>query len=244
MRFTKALGFAAIAAVAAMAFIGSSTASAQTHEIVLCKKLVALCPKGELWPSLSTILLLAKEPKKASSLGTTACEDSLITAQLATEIGNPLTTKNITMTEGILPTPKLGVGCTGPCTGGENIHHEVEKIEFIIEAAKGLEESHGYALRWTGLSLLLNCPIVGTCVYRWVDRVSPIKHDGKHELHKGAENLPLAAFEETLNRQTTHGGSVFCPATTTWTATYTLYLVHSPDGQTSGLGWPALDVKA
>ncbi len=246
MRFTKALGLAVLAAVAAMAFLGSSTASAQKHEIVLCKQLVALCPDGEAWPALSVALFLAEDPILKSGLGTTLCEDSLITAELASEIGNPLTSKNITAQFGILPTPKLGANCTGPCTNGatETIHAELEKLEVIIQTNNGLEGQHGYAVRGTGLALLLNCPIIGTCVYRGADRVSPIKHEGKHELHKGAENLPLAEFEETLERQTTHTGSVFCPSASVWNSRYALYLVHAPGGSSSGLGWPSLGVPA
>ncbi len=247
MRFAKALGLAAIAAVAAMAFIGTGTASAQEkHEITICEKLVVLCPEGELWPSLSVALFLAENPELKSSLGTIKCPDSVITAELADEVNEPLTSKGITAQFGVLPTPELGASCTGPCTNGtaKNIHAELEKLEIIIEtvAKEKLTEYHKYAVRGTGLALLLNCPIVGTCVYRGVDRVSPIKHDGKHELHKGAEDLPLAEFEEPLERQTTHGGSVFCPATSIWNAKYTLYLIHAPGGKT-GLGWPSLDVK-
>ncbi len=245
MRFIKALGLAAIAAVAAMAFIGSSTASAQTHEIVLCKKIAALCPNGELWPSLSTLLLLAENTEKKSSLGTITCQDVLMTAQLSAEIGNPLTTKSLTFNEGTLPTPTLGIGCIGPCTSAEagNLHFQLEKLEFIIETNNGLEGSHGYAMRWSGLTLLLNCPLVGTCTYRGEERVSPIQNFGNHLLHKGAENLLSTKLEEIVNRQTTHGGSVFCPSTATRVGTYTLYLVHAPSG-TSGLGWLSLDRKA
>ncbi len=240
MRFNKAFGLAIIVATAAMAFLGSSTVSAQIHEVVLCKELVTLCPNGALWPSLSTALFLVESPELKSSLGTIKCEDSIMTAELASEIGNPLSSKNTIMQFGVLPTPKLGANCTGPCMkeAQENIHTALEKLEYIVEPGDV------YTLRLTGLLLLLNCPIVGTCTYRWVDHVLPIKHDGRHELHKGAENLPLVEFVEILTRQTTHGGSIFCPSTTLWEGNYVLYLILSPDGSTSGLGWPALDVKA
>ncbi len=242
MQFVKAFGLAALAAVAAMAFLGAGSASAQEHKIVLCKKLVTLCGVNDLWPSLTKIFALAEDPELQTSIGNILCEDSLVTAELAEEIGSPLKAKNITATFGKLPTPTLGTGCEGVCveSGGkpnvESIHAEIQSLEVIVEP------ENKYSLRGTGLALILNCPLVGTCVYRGENLISPIKHDGLHLAHKFEDpsNLPLAEFKETLNRQTSHGGSVFCPATSLWLANYTLYLVKAPSG-TEGLAWPALD---
>jgi len=234
MRLTKVLGLAFVAAVAAMAFLGASTASAQEHQIALCKSLVTLCGANELWKAGAVILALAEGAKLETSIGNIVCQDSVVEATLATTLGNPLTSSSASVAFGVLPKPELGNGCTGVCVGGNpnSVHVTLEKLEVIVAPVDN------YSLRGTGLALILNCPLVGTCVYRGVDLVSPIKHDGKHSSHTGT-NLPLAEFAETLNRQTSHGGSIFCPATSKWTANYVLTLVK--EGATSGLGWPSLD---
>jgi hypothetical protein len=233
MRLTKALGLAIMAALVAMAFLGASNASAQ-HQIALCKSLVVLCGADELWKAGTEILALAANPKLETSIGNITCEDSKVKAKLSTTLGNPLVASNPEVSFGVLPTPTLGTGCTGICVNGNpnSIHVQLEKLEVIVEAI------NKYSLRGTGLALILNCPF-GTCVYRGVDLVSPIKHDGTHLEHPNADNLPLAEFAETLNRQTSHGGSIFCPSTSKWTASYVLTLAHHEG--VSGLAWPSLD---
>jgi hypothetical protein len=241
MRFAKAFVLAALVAVAATAFVGASTASAQ-HEIVLCKELVTLCPNGSLWPSLTKLFALAENPELESSLGIIKCPDSEVTAEIATDIGAVVTTKNITGVFGSLHALELGKtlgeGCTGPCVQGqtEAIHVTLEALELIVEPIDK------YSLRGTGLALILKCPFGVTCVYRGTNVITPIVHDGKHARHPNATNLPLAKFEETLARQTTHGGSSLCPSTSLWRANYVLYLAES--GGVAGLVWPSLDKKA
>jgi hypothetical protein len=160
----------------------------------------------------------------------------VLTGELVKETGSSLKAQNTTMTFGKLAAPTLGTGCTGPCVegGAERIHAELTALEVTVEPADQ------YSLRGTGLASILNCLFGITCVYRGENVVRPIKHDGKHSAHKGAENLPLAKFEETLARQTTHGGSSFCPATSLWRANYVLYLA-GPSGE-EGLAWPSLAV--
>jgi hypothetical protein len=237
------LGLAMVAAIAAMAFVGASSASAQEHKIVLCKELVTLCPNGKLWPAGTKLTALATNPEMHSSLGTsTKCEDSLITGELAEEIGSPLSFKNLSMAFGSLPTPKLGLGCTGSCTGtGEETFHPVlEDLKVEVEV------TDKYYLKLTVLLALLKCPIVGTCIYRAENILVPISHTGKHAAHSG-ENLPLATFEVILQRKTTHtntegkavNGSSFCPSSSEWLADYILYAAES--GEVKGLAWPSLD---
>ncbi len=243
MQFVKAFGLAALAAVAAMAFLGAGSASAQEHtEIVLCKELVKLCGDKQLWPASTILSALATNPELKTSIGNITCEDSVVTGELENEIGTTLTSKSLSVTFGKLPTPTLGTGCTGVCveSGGkpnpESIHVELTELSVTV----GAEDK--YSLQGTGLALILNCPLVGTCVYRGEKVVSPISHDGLHAAHPDPTNLPLARFEETLTRQASHGGSVFCPATSLWIANYVLYLAKAPNGET-GLVWPALDKK-
>lgn len=233
MRLAKVFGLAVVAAVAAMAFVGAGTASAQ-HSIALCKSLVTLCGVNELWPAGTILKALAKEPKLTNSLGTITCEDSVVEGKSAAAVGNPYIISSPTATFGVLLVPKLGLGCTGPCTaaGQENIHVTVDELRILVEAVDK------YFLLGAGLALLLNCPLVGTCVYRSNHFKVEIKHDGTHPYHAG-NNLPLVQFNIQLARQTTHGGSAFCPAESQWVASYVLYLAES--GGVQGLAWPSLD---
>jgi len=244
MRFVKAFGLAALAAVAAMAFLGAGTASAQTHDIVLCKELVTLCPAGKLWPAGTLLEALAKEPKLLSSLGTIECEDSYILALATEEVGHlnsgvpEYLLDNVVPEFGVLPTPTLGLGCTGPCgaTNQDWIHASFESSRLLVENVDK------YFILGAGLALILNC-LGLTCVFRANHVKVPITHTGTHLLHPG-NNLPLAHFEVPLTRQTTHSGSSLCPATATWHAKYTFTLAKDHISKTEGLAWPSLDKKA
>lgn len=235
MRFFKMIGAVVMVATTTLVLFGIGTASAQTHKIVLCKELVILCAPGKLWPSLSRFTWLAGKVEFSNSLGTITCEDSTITGELEAEIGDPLPIKNAALAFGVLPTPKLGLGCTGPCTGAgaENFHATLEGLRYLVEAPDR------YFILGGGLALILNCPLVGTCVYRTDHFKDEIKHNGTHPSHPNANNLPLTLLTLVMNRQTTHAGSTFCPATTVWAANYIHYLAEA--GGVPGLAWPSLD---
>jgi hypothetical protein len=232
MRLIKMLGLAMVVAIATMAFIGAGSAAAQ-DKIVLCKELIEkgkLCPEGKEWPKGSLLLFLAKEPEFKSSATTVKCEDSVIEAKTLALSGSPLSIEISGLVFGKLPTPTLGEGCTG-CTKGI---HAVLPINAEIEVT-GEDD---FWMKTTGLMVKKGCPLGLTCVYGWEGIKSLIEHKGTHPSHEGS-NLPSMFFEVTLTRQTTHGGSSFCPATGTWTARYVAYLVNPPAGE-PGLGWPAL----
>lgn len=234
MRFLKALGLAAVAAMALMAFVNASIASAQ-DQITLCKALETLCAPGNLWPAKTVVTALAKNPELVTSIGTIKCEDSIVTALSETSVASPLKFDSPTVVFGVLPTPNLGLGCTGPCgsTGTDFIHAQLENLQVEVEA------TDKYFLKGSGLALILECPLVGTCVYRGENIRVPITHTGTHPSMTG-NNLPLAKFVQTLSRQTTHGGSAFCPATSEWKADYVLVSAEDPS-KNKGLAWPALD---
>jgi hypothetical protein len=245
MRLTKVFGLAALAAVAAMAFIGTSTASA-VDEVVLCKKLIEkgkLCPAGELWPAGTKLTALAENPELKGSgffVEPTKCEDSILTGLSEAAIGNPLKFDNAVVSFGVLPSPTLGANCTGGCTNGaqENIHALFEELRIGVE---GVDE---FFILGKGLAGLLNCDFGVKCAYRAEHVKVPITHTGTHRAHAGT-NLPLAKIEVVLNRVTSHHGVAYngfpCPTTATWNATYVLILAEA--GEVKGLAWPALDIK-
>jgi hypothetical protein len=238
VRLIKMLGLAMVAAIATMAFVGASSASAQTHKVVICKELInkgQLCPEGKEWPKGSVLLLLALNPELKTSATVVKCEDSLVEAKTLALSGNGLPIEIFGLVFGKLPTPKLGEGCTG-CTAGI---HPILPMSGEIEVT-GEDE---FWFKATGLAVLLGCPLGLTCVYRGENIKAPIHHTGEHpETHEG-KNLPVALFKATLTRVTAHGGSSFCPATGEWIANYVGYLVHYQHvgGESLlGLGWPAL----
>jgi hypothetical protein len=67
MKYVKMLGLAAVAAIAAMAFVGAGSASATT----LCKVNTSPCPEASRYPVHSTVLALSTEAKLTGSLTVT-----------------------------------------------------------------------------------------------------------------------------------------------------------------------------
>jgi hypothetical protein len=86
------LGFAAIAAIAAMAFVGVSSAMA-SEEIVLCKEDKDPCPAAKDFPAgtvLDASLVAGTTANLVSNLGTVKCSESTTTGSTSTLSGNPL----------------------------------------------------------------------------------------------------------------------------------------------------------
>jgi hypothetical protein len=237
MRFTKVFGLAAIAAVAAMAVIAVSSAAA-ADTITICKKLVTgseLCPTGELLGSGGTIEALAKNPELVTSIGTEKCEDSTITGTVNAGSGATLPVTLGAPAFGVLPTPTLGTGCTGPCTGG--VH-----ALALENSSIGVEAEDKFFLKASGLAFLLECNAIFftvTCAYRGENKVSKIDRDvSTHPRMEGKFDLILV--ETVLTRVTTHGGSSLCPETSEWKASYTVTGCKTPGGVAT-LCWIALD---
>jgi hypothetical protein len=233
MNLTKAFGLAALAVVAAMAFIGTGSAAAQ-HQVVLCKALETLCKVGNLWPSGTEILALATNAELKGTLPI-VCEDVAFAAKITSAggIGSPLTLAITSLAYGVLPTPTLGAGCiSAPCGAGIQVH--VNELPFAVLLAVTAVDK--YTFNYVGKATMLCSGF--TCGYA-ADKadIAPITHTGKHPLHAG-ENLPKIESDFTLSR--TLGLAFFCGDTTLWAANYVVYLAHS--GANTGLAWPALDI--
>jgi hypothetical protein len=226
MKYVKVLSLAAVAAFAAMAFVGAGTASAEEHEIVLCKELAELCPEGKLWPKETVLLGLAENPELTGNL-TEKCEDSTVEGETGAEIASPLPFTITSLEFGELPTPSLGEGCE-PCTAV----HSLVPLSGSLEVS-GEDE---YFLNGSGKALLL-CPLGINCGFEGNNIKSPISHTGKHKAHEG-ENLPVIEIEATLKLYT--GSSFFCGNSGIWHANYVVSLAHH--GEDTGLAWPSLDL--
>ncbi len=250
MRFTKVLGLAAVAAVAAMAFIGTSSALA-TDSIVLCKELItdlSLCKAGELAPSGTVLLALATNPKLTGGFSEIKCPDSTVTAETTAASGATLPITITSLEFGSLPTPSLGNGCT-TCTGGVHTtppytgEIEVETIED-----KDKTKLHDWFFKTSGSAELLNCFGLGiTCAYGSSSILSLIDNDaGEHpsaaEKPAGSGKHPTYGIILISTSLTKTGGSGLCPGSGTWTADYYIYALDKSKTDSTKLdAWLALD---
>ena len=230
MKHTKALAIAAIAAMAAMTFVGTSAASAT--QIVICKKLVSgaeLCPASEIYPSGTKLLALASNPElKAGGFATVKCQDSTLTAETSVAAAAILPMSITSFEFGVLPTPKLGEGCT-TCTGG--MHTTVPVSATVAH------EAGEFYLRASPKATLLTCFGLGiNCTYEGKNIKSLIDHGGSHA------SAPSGVAYATILNNTTFSrvepSSGLCPATGTWTANYSVYALES--GGEKVQGWLAL----
>lgn len=226
MRITKALGLAALAAVTAMAFIGTGSAVAQ-NKIVLCTELQTTCSNGKLWSGGTKLLLLAKDPELIGTLPV-KCEDSTGVVETNEDIGSPLNFKITSLKFGKLPSPE-GTGCTN-C--------EALTSSVPVNGSIEVEATDRYFFKSEISITGEKCTVFKVkCVFKGTIRVE-IKHDGEHPNHQNTTILPLITFEKTLTR--TEGSEPFCGNTTTWKASYVLYLADPTTGE-PGLAWPSLD---
>jgi hypothetical protein len=224
MRFTKVLGLAAVAAMAAMAFIGTGSASALPDEVVLCSTLITnqateLCPNANVLPQGTEILGLASKPTLKSSFTTVECEDSTSTAKITSPGGmSEHLAYEITALEfGVLPTPKLGAGCTG-C---KQIHTTPPYSGTIL-----MNTSTDYDATVKGSATLKECgPFSNVeCKYENSGLELLIDPDAtKHPL--GTVKGDLLLIEDTLKKI---GGGFLCSSTGVWTASYTTIGCHVP----------------
>jgi hypothetical protein len=237
MRWTKALSLAAMAAVAAMAFIGTGTASAQNPdpEIVLCKALELLCAPNNLWPADTVLLALAANALLDNGVVHIECEDSVVNGLVTTPggIGTDLHGVATTVSFGKLPTPTLGEGCVSDCGASIQVHINGTPL-FLLEVATG--NVYKFTIV-TGKATILCAGF--SCGFAANNDSGKISHTGTHSLHSG-NNLPLIDLNVELER--TLGLAFSCGGTAVWDADYVVYLAHA-NGQ-SGLAWPALDKKA
>ena len=94
MRYVKMLGLAAVAAIAAMAFVGAGSASATT----LCKVNTSPCPAGSSWGEKSTVVASSTEAKLTGSLTVTCKSSTTVTSEKNDGVSAPLLGKITALT--------------------------------------------------------------------------------------------------------------------------------------------------
>jgi hypothetical protein len=219
MRFSKALGLAVLAVMAAMAFVGGGTASADS-EMVLCTALVEkaseLCPPNTYLKQGTTISALASAPAiLLPGAPAVKCEDGIIEGGLGTTMAAELT---VTVTEiafGKLPTPALGAGCT-VCTQGIHV------TPLPTGAWFGVEAGDAFFFKLEGVKIVLKgCPLGITCEYITGGFKSPIDRHAQEHPDWPEKKKDVILVKRVL---TTVGGSPFCPKGAEWFGEYILTL--------------------
>jgi hypothetical protein len=205
VRLIKMLGLTAVAAMVAMAFIGASSASANSTTIVLCEKAELEC--GSPFANPTTITAHAVEPKLITSLGTIVCETSLTETTLLNELS------------------ALGVGhilalsfsgCKLGKTSCEVTVNTLGLLSFTKTAAlEGNAKSTGGTKATVKCGSLINCKYGGEPTLKVVTLT-------EHEIE--GKKLPLEGLTQLLATKTTilteEGEKFICPNTSEWVATY------------------------
>jgi len=198
MRHLKMLGLAAIAAVAAMAFVGASSAMAEST--ALCKVSTSPCPEKSLYPSGTVIkaqllpgtesLLLGPEPESKIEVQCTGSTSEGKTT--GASLANPLT--------GELTSLAFS-GCTygAPKTPACEVNVEKLGVLTLLKTAVNLGEA-----KVTGVLVTVTCAAVLKCTY--TTEALPLHAKGTGPSGEVAE---LTASKAPLVQE---GVGVGCPA--------------------------------
>lgn len=196
MKYLKMLALAAVAAGALTAFIGAGTASASTF----CSTTVESCPSAQKWP-VNEILEFTLTSGTSAQLVNTAGE-SLDTCK-SSKVKGPVTnagSSTETLTGSI---EELTWGtCTFPTTTTLKGKLEVHKIAGT---------SNGTVTADGETRVTINTIFFGSCVYTVPTGES---------IGDITEGNPAIFHANAVAHQV--GENVACPATSKWTATYTL----------------------
>jgi hypothetical protein len=205
VRFIKMLGLAAITAVAAMAFVGVSSAMAE-GSTALCKSNeggAATCVAGNLVTSMHAVSV--GEPELKSNLGTTIkCLESLSEGTVL-GLGNPqiahLTSLTFTHC----------YNSTGLC----EVETLLTGLFEILRLGSNLAD-----VKSVGNVVLVKCPLPFGGTFHCAYGGEPVLHGLGAELPSTAGKL--TASELVLTRDATHslGGFTGCPSESKWTTTY------------------------
>jgi hypothetical protein len=198
MGFTKVVGIVAVSAIAVMATVGVSSATATST--ILCKVNQLVCPAADEYTG--HFEMLATNPTLLSSVGDLVCERSTI-------LGNALS----------LASPLVGhlelIDFTGNCHIGLTSCTITTKALGLVLLLKtgpnvGSLESHGN-------NVLLNCAGILHCVYGGLFSTTALGYnDATEELatvHTNEVSLPKVS-------------GLLCPERGNWDALYKVLLPH------------------
>jgi len=208
MRLIKMLGLAAVTAMAAMAFVGASTASADAENIVLCKNAELVCKSP--FPNPTTIVAHAENPKLlATGIGTVECEKSLAEVKLLNKLDKLIEGHIETLTfEGNCHLGGTGCTVTVASEHGSLSFTKIGALEASAVAVPlylGPEKTEPMLTNAT-----VKCGFFINCTYS--DAGEPLLK--AHSLENGETHL--LANETVLSE----GKGFLCPETSKWDANY------------------------
>jgi hypothetical protein len=163
MRFIKTLGLAAMAAMVAMAFVGASTASASSEQIVLCKVAELECKNP--YPNPTTLYGHGEKPLALTSIGTIECENSTAEVTLLNQLSERPTGHILTFTlEGNCKLGSTKCAVTVIELGGASAVHGSNPLEAIVTAEPLILEVEGKKVEMH-TSANIKCGFFVNCTY-------------------------------------------------------------------------------
>ena len=191
------LGLAVVTAMAAMAFVGASTASANPETIVLCEAAELEC--GKPFAKKTTITSHATNPKLYSTVGIVECKESLSEVELLNELS------------------ALGVAHVKALTFAGECHLEKTACTVTTVSKGDLSFTKSGALSANVLAIKnakeeetatnVKCGFLVNCTYSGSPKLTISSTAGGETV--------LVAAKAKLERS-----SGFCPATSEWEAKY------------------------
>lgn len=205
MRLIKVLGLSAVAAMAATAFIGVSSASANATNIVLCETAELECEPNNQYPNPSTIVGHAENPKLLGSFGTVECERSLAQVTLLNKLSS------------LIVGHILSLSFEGNChLGGTACTVTVNEVAALSFTKNGplSGSAIGIGLLLTGQPTMLtkvnvHCGFLINCTYD--DSTAPLL---------SVTSSAGGVTRMIANKTTLTGTGFLCPETSEWDATY------------------------
>jgi len=199
----KMFGLAAIAAVAAMAFVGAGTASAEG--IAICKKNELPCPVAEQVSLIHATLEAGTVGRLLTSLSTILCLEVLAEAHVEGALLQATTLNAIILvTFGKCGSNAAHSNCASIATTGADGLANLTKNAANLGTIKGTLGAPG--------SVKVQCTLIGfplDCDYGGGSLTLPVEGAGHAA---GAGNGRFTANESQLELTATLGG-IFCPPT-------------------------------
>jgi len=197
MKYAKMLALAAVAAGALMAFVGAGTASAT----VLCSTTADPCPAGQSWPATTPLDFSIPSGSSANLVDTEG--EPLDTCSTSTVKGSISSAGSSTTTT----TGAVSELTWGSCTFPTNTI-----LKGKLEVHKIAGTSNGTVTADGTFEVTINTIFFGSCIYGVTSGV---------DLGEITEGKP-AIFHANAVAEKFSGSALACPATSRWTATYTV----------------------
>jgi hypothetical protein len=203
MKYIKILGLAAVAAMALMAFVGASSASAT----VLCKVSTSPCPTGSMYEPGTVIEGVSTNATLTSDLATVVCTNSETVAKTETT-GSSTTTVTGTITA------LTFTGCTAN-NGTVKCTVTVQGLPYHAEVhwGSGVNGTLTVKAHAGGVSpgATVVCAGLISCTFENTLFTLPVNGGNPATIVANAVPLERTAF----------GGTPLCGTTAAWDATYT-----------------------